>query len=82
MTHFFQRSALLLLASTALCVAAPADAATRRKAPAVSATYTVRSGDTLSGIAARFKTTVRELVRLNGIKDPRHLRVGQVLRLR
>jgi LysM repeat protein len=48
----------------------------------VPATYKVRSGDTLSGIAARFQTTVRALVRLNGIKDPGHLRVGQELRLR
>ena len=49
---------------------------------AIPASYKVRSGDTLSGIAARFQTTVRALVKLNGIKDPGHLRVGQELRLR
>ena len=38
-------------------------------------------GDTLSGIAAEFGTTVKVLARLNDIDDPRTLRVGQVLEL-
>ena len=46
-----------------------------------SATYTVVSGDSLSGIAARFGTTTRNLMTLNGISDPNFIRVGQVLRL-
>jgi LysM repeat protein len=45
------------------------------------ATYKVKSGDTLSGIAARFGTTTRVLVQLNGITDPSRLRVGQVIKL-
>jgi LysM repeat protein len=45
------------------------------------ATYKVKGGDTLSAIAARFDTTVRVLVDLNGITDPSRLRVGQVLKL-
>jgi LysM repeat protein len=50
--------------------------------PATSgATYKVKSGDTLSAIAARFNTTVRVLVDLNAIDDPSRLRVGQVLKL-
>lgn len=50
--------------------------------PATSgATYRVKSGDTLSAIAARFGTTTRVLTRLNGIADPSKLKVGQVLRL-
>jgi LysM repeat protein len=44
-------------------------------------TYKVRKGDTLSGIAAKFATTVKVLVELNDIKDPSKLRVGQVLKL-
>ena len=44
-------------------------------------TYTVRSGDTLSGIAAEFGTTWQELAELNGIDDPSKLRVGQELKL-
>ena len=44
-------------------------------------TYTVRPGDTLSAIALRLHTTVAALVSRNGIKDPDHIAVGQVLRL-
>ena len=42
-------------------------------------TYTVRRGDTLSEIAARFGTTVNELVRLNNIADRDRIYPGQVL---
>jgi LysM repeat protein len=45
------------------------------------ATYTVKSGDNLSAIAARFGTSVRVLVDLNGISDPSRIRIGQVLKL-
>ena len=44
-------------------------------------TYKVRSGDTLSGIAATFGTTVDVLTQLNDIKDASSLRIGQVLQL-
>jgi LysM repeat protein len=55
---------------------APSDAP-----PATARTYTVRSGDTLMGIAGEFGTTVAELMELNGIENARLLRVGQVLEL-
>lgn len=44
-------------------------------------TYTVVSGDTLSGIASRFGTTVAALVSLNGITNPNLIYPGQVLRV-
>lgn len=44
-------------------------------------TYTVVSGDTLSGIAKKFGTTVNKLVSLNNISDPNKIYVGQVLTL-
>jgi len=52
--------------------------------PASSApsTYKVRSGDTLSGIAAAFGTTVDALTQLNDITATSTLRIGQVLKLR
>jgi LysM repeat protein len=45
------------------------------------ATYKVKSGDTLSGIASVYGTTWQELAELNNIDDPRLLRVGQELKL-
>lgn len=69
--------------------AAPTPVATRTPRPSrsprptavASRTYTVKPGDTLSGIAARFGTTVAAIVKLNGIKDPRLIRSGQVLKI-
>ena len=43
--------------------------------------YKVRSGDTLSRIAARKGVSVKQLCKLNGITTQSTLRVGQVLRL-
>jgi LysM repeat protein len=36
-----------------------------------SGSYTVRSGDTLSGIASRFRVSVRDLQRVNGLRSSR-----------
>lgn len=46
----------------------------------VTGTYTVKSGDTLSGIAARYHTTVGHLKTFNNIKDPDRIRPGMVLK--
>jgi LysM repeat protein len=43
--------------------------------------YTVKRGDTLSGIAATYGTTIKKLAALNHIADPSKLHVGQVLKL-
>lgn len=45
-------------------------------------TYTVKSGDTLSGIAAKFGVTVAQIQSLNGISNPDKIYVGQVLRVK
>ena len=50
-------------------------------APSVPSAYTVQPGDTLSGIALRFGTTVSQLAALNSIADPDKIYAGQVLRL-
>lgn len=67
---------------------APAPApkpAPSKPAPAVKPvkpnTYTVKAGDTLSGIASRFGTTWQELQRINGIKDANRIFPGQVITL-
>jgi LysM repeat protein len=45
------------------------------------ATYTVVDGDTLSGIAERFNTTVEALVAANELTDPDVLDLGQQLKI-
>jgi LysM repeat protein len=59
----------------------PAASATPSPSPGSGRTYRVQSGDTLSGIATTFGTTVQALQTLNGIADPSLIRVGQVLQL-
>jgi LysM repeat protein len=44
-------------------------------------TYVVRAGDTLSGVAYRYGTTVNAIVSLNGLVNPNLIYVGQVLQL-
>lgn len=46
-----------------------------------TSTYTVKSGDTLSGIAKKYGTTVAKLQNLNGIKDANKIYVGQKIKL-
>lgn len=44
--------------------------------------YIIKSGDTLSGIAQRYNTTVAELVRLNNISNPNLIYGGTKLRIK
>lgn len=48
---------------------------------AASKTYTVQSGDTLSGIAAKYGTTYQRLAQINGISNPNVIYPGQVLKI-
>ena len=45
----------------------------------VHVTHTVKKGDTLSGIAKKYGTTVKKLCKLNGISERSTLRIGQKL---
>lgn len=45
----------------------------------MAVTYQIRSGDSLSLIAARNHTTVKELAQANGITDPNKIRAGDTL---
>lgn len=47
--------------------------------PKNGVTYTVQSGDTLSSIAAKYKSTTKDIQNANKISDPRQLKVGQIL---
>jgi LysM repeat protein len=51
-------------------------------APAAPSTYTVKAGDTLSGIAADHGTTWQRLASLNNLSNPNMIYPGQKLRLK
>ena len=48
-------------------------------AVATATTYTVKSGDTLIGLADQFRTTPEAIQRANNISNPSGLQIGQVL---
>jgi flagellum-specific peptidoglycan hydrolase FlgJ len=54
-------------------------AAVKKEEPQV---YIVKKGDTLTAIAKKYNTTVQNLVKLNNIKNPDLILVGQKLRLK
>ncbi len=59
------------------------EAAARAAAEAAAIKYhTVRSGDTLSGIAKKYHTSVNALCQLNGIRPTTILQIGKRLRVR
>lgn len=43
--------------------------------------YVVASGDSLAKIARKFNTTIQELLKLNNLKDPNALSIGQQLKV-
>ncbi|WP_162985944.1 LysM domain-containing protein [Virgibacillus sp. Bac330] len=51
------------------------------KKESTSKVYVVKSGDTLSGIAKRYGTTVAKLTQINGIKNPNKIYVGQKIKV-
>ena len=63
-----------VLQLTGIAPATPASAASE-------STYTVRAGDTLSGIAAKFGTSYQAVAALNGIANPNIIHPGQVLKV-
>lgn len=50
-----------------------------RPSPTPVGLYLVQNGDTLTGLAERFNTTVAELLAANNLTDPNSLQAGQEL---
>jgi LysM repeat protein len=46
-----------------------------------TANYTIKPGDTLSGIALQYGITIEDLVKLNNIADPNAIQAGQVIKV-
>ena len=76
--------------ATATATLTPTVTATRRPTatprPTATATpepvrYVVKSGDTLTDIAAEFGVTVEAIVALNSISNPARLQLDQVLKI-
>ncbi len=72
--------------SASVAPAASADPAASAKAspdatPVSTRTYTIKKGDTLIGIAARYGTTTKAIIRLNNLTNPSALKIGQVIKL-
>ncbi len=61
--------------------AASAPPATARPSAPATRTYKVKSGDTLIGIAAKYRTTPRAIAKLNGFPVSANLHVGQILKI-
>lgn len=49
---------------------------------ATTITYTVKKGDTLSKIAAKYNTTYQEIAKKNNITNPNKIFIGQVLKIK
>ena len=63
------------------CIVNPAVPPTAPKPKTQYVTYTVKAGDTLSAIAARYGTTYTKIAKDNGIKDPNVIYPGQKLKI-
>lgn len=60
----------------------PEQEAIEEPAPEPEVWHTIKSGDTLSGIAKKYHTTVSSLCRLNGISTRTILKIGRKLRVK
>lgn len=47
--------------------------------PTPARKYKIKSGDSLSAIAVKYKTSVSQLQKMNGITNPDYIRIGQVI---
>lgn len=77
-----REDSVMYSARAAEIAAREAEEARRAAELAKAQYYKIRSGDTLSSIAARYHTTVKSLCALNGITARTTLRIGRSIRVR
>jgi len=75
MTPFWRLLMIVALTFTSATAVTPAHA------EACGATYTVRPGDTLYGVARRCGVSAYDLIMLNRLADPNLIQIGQILNL-
>lgn len=77
----FYGSLCIVVIAAMLLIAAPVSAAPEASAgdSGCGQFYTVRRGDTLSKIAARYGTSVSALMSLNGLSNPNRILAGQTI---
>jgi uncharacterized protein YcbK (DUF882 family) len=75
----FLRRAIICLAVAAAPFGHAAHAAPAAHAAAAEVTHVVQHGHTIEAIAHRYHVTVKAIVDANHLKDPKHLKPGQVL---
>ncbi len=71
----------LIIEGQTLTIPGSGSTAPQARTTAPGRTYTVRAGDTVSGVAARFGTSVSAIVSANGLGANAMIRVGQTLRI-
>lgn len=72
----------LQLALTSNLFAQPSSGELSKSAASKKTYHTVRSGETLSAIARKYKTTVSKIIKLNKLKNPDRLSIGQKIRVK
>ena len=70
------------LTLTSILFAPPSSSELSKSAGSRKTYHTVRSGETLSSIARRYKTTVSKIIKLNNLKNPDRLSIGQKIRVK
>lgn len=80
--HFCAVAAAALLSACAAPQAAPVhNLGTRVDSAAGAGVVMVREGDTVYGISERYRLPLRDIIDLNGLKPPYHLKTAQRLQL-
>ena len=70
------------LALTSNLFAQPSSGELSKSAASKKTYHTVRRGETLSAIARKYKTTVSKIIKLNNLKNPDRLSIGQKIRVK